>query len=898
MSVTPFDPEKLLAPVISHEALLAEEVATDDTSQHASISEHAQLENAPSSDLNLPLVSLTFSHEGDFNRSSSFSQVDSRTSGTMASSKKALSVPEVAVSVSEAAVSVSETTFSHEGDFNRSSSFSQVDSRTSGTMASFTTTLGMTSPDYASLDEAQLEVPSKLSIVEQLSKTIEAERSGFLSESLAACSVNNKFLLLVVFFNSWKKDLTVDGDIHPNPGPEHLYSALGSEWLNDATIVNFFSTLESLNIGFIDPAVIVTLLDDWNLPSNHLKTFMNNTCCIPVNDITRGGGGSHWSLLIFRHYNHDNFVSDLTFKVGERIVQRLGQIAPITCLFDNPRQSNNSDCGVFVCCYALQATKCYELSPNFDLNIYLQLLSEVPLNVSEFRVLLEQNDIDKSTSLPDKEARLKNLEDYKSRTRRSTSNVPIKIARVEKVLVEPSPHFALPTVQRSEQMKTSKRMYKRQTHNSLKKVAPSDLNPPLLLRVEIKHLVQRLQDDVQCLEIPENLPTILSLDIETFDPTEVLQGKPRSLQAKNSAREAIRQQNRTKTVEQREADSEALVQNSRIIAMSCHFCFLDENNAYHRRSFQFYTNECARYNHDPNLEFNVQSVYCQSEHALLISFMALLDQYKPSFICGHTVLPFDWPVIKNRCAHYGVHVFQRPNLLGDYQRYLTTRWMRVVEVDFNYKESDKCLWLFLANLTHILLDVTRPKIDSNYPFLLPNDVPRLAARVNRMLIVYYFDSLYSLKLFLLFRRRKIIYATYQIVKTTLHSVFKHNEIINSIDDLGVDTYSLRKHTSFCIKLFFEALYQQEDLIWPKVDEQFITSLMGRLKYLSGIIFNRNFPNVRSAVDARLDSFVRGDPPYVEDSDWEGYNHILNKIVDAIPQFPEGFSRIPKYILIL
>ncbi|KAL0216908.1 hypothetical protein RCL1_007391 [Eukaryota sp. TZLM3-RCL] len=71
--------------------------------------------------------------------------------------------------------------------------------------------------------------------------------------------------------------------------------------------------------------------------------------------------------------------------------------------------------------------------------------------------------------------------------------------------------------------------------------------------------------------------------------------------------------------------------------------------------------------------------------------------------------------------------------------------------------------------------------------------------------------------------------------------------------------------------------------------------MGRLKYLSGIHFNRSFPNVRSAVDPRLDSFVRGDPPYVEDSDWEGYNHILNKVVDAIPRFPDGFSRTPDYI---
>ncbi|KAL0213348.1 hypothetical protein RCL1_006974 [Eukaryota sp. TZLM3-RCL] len=114
--------------------------------------------------------------------------------------------------------------------------------------------------------------------------------------------LNKFFPFLVVTFNLWKKDLTVDGDIHSNPGPEHLYTALGSEWLNDATIVNFLSTLESLNIGFIDPAVIVTLLDDWDLPSNHLKTFRNNICCIPVNDKTRGGGGIHWSLLIFIQY--------------------------------------------------------------------------------------------------------------------------------------------------------------------------------------------------------------------------------------------------------------------------------------------------------------------------------------------------------------------------------------------------------------------------------------------------------------------------------------------------------------------------------------------------------------------------------------------------------------------
>ncbi|KAL0211752.1 hypothetical protein RCL1_005378 [Eukaryota sp. TZLM3-RCL] len=76
--------------------------------------------------------------------------------------------------------------------------------------------------------------------------------------------------------------------------------------------------------------------------------------------------------------------------------------------------------------------------------------------------------------------------------------------------------------------------------------------------------------------------------------------------------------------------------------------------------------------------------------------------------------------------------------------------MHVVEIDFNYVFVDTLLFarknltsvndFSLANLTHILLDVTGPKIDSNNPFLLPNDVRSLAARVHRILIVNFFDS--------------------------------------------------------------------------------------------------------------------------------------------------------------
>ncbi|KAL0222086.1 hypothetical protein RCL1_001940 [Eukaryota sp. TZLM3-RCL] len=92
--------------------------------------------------------------------------------------------------------------------------------------------------------------------------------------------------------------------------------------------------------------------------------------------------------------------------------------------------------------------------------------------------------------------------------------------------------------------------------------------------------------DIQCLDDSQNLPTFLSLDIGIFDPKEVQQGNPRSLQAKNTVREVIQQQDRTNIFERREADSEALVHfYSIIVAMSCHSCFLDEKNAFHRQSF-------------------------------------------------------------------------------------------------------------------------------------------------------------------------------------------------------------------------------------------------------------------------------------------------------------------------
>ncbi|KAL0220446.1 hypothetical protein RCL1_000300 [Eukaryota sp. TZLM3-RCL] len=234
----------------------------------------------------------------------------------------------------------------------------------------------------------------------------------FLTSDLCIPFYNNN-----IQYNNWVRDLTEDGDIESNPGPPQVTksNSIDTEWLNDATINSFFSTLQSDNVLFISPAVMVDFLNDWDVPLNHLNLDMNYICFIPVNDNTIGGGGTHWTLLIFVKFNNhkdflyldplcyfseQNFTSSTNYIVARTIVQRFGDVAPITPLFDYCRQQNNYDCGVFVCWFASIATEHYiSNKQRFDLAKFIQLLNTSKLDAQNFRMTLRQLDVQNFTAI-------------------------------------------------------------------------------------------------------------------------------------------------------------------------------------------------------------------------------------------------------------------------------------------------------------------------------------------------------------------------------------------------------------------------------------------------------------------------------------------------------------------
>ncbi|KAL0220703.1 hypothetical protein RCL1_000557 [Eukaryota sp. TZLM3-RCL] len=234
----------------------------------------------------------------------------------------------------------------------------------------------------------------------------------FLASDLCIPFYNNN-----IQYNNWVRDLTEDGDIESNPGPPQVTksNSIDTEWLNDATINSFFSTLQSDNVLFISPAVMVDFLNDWDVPLNHLNLDMNYICFIPVNDNTIGGGGTHWTLLIFvkfnnhkdflyldplRYHSEQNFTSSTNYIVARTIVQRFGDVAPITPLFDYCRQQNNYDCGVFVCWFASIATEHYiSNKQRFDLAKFIQLLNTSKLDAQNFRMTLRQLDVQNLTAI-------------------------------------------------------------------------------------------------------------------------------------------------------------------------------------------------------------------------------------------------------------------------------------------------------------------------------------------------------------------------------------------------------------------------------------------------------------------------------------------------------------------
>ncbi|KAL0209636.1 hypothetical protein RCL1_008474 [Eukaryota sp. TZLM3-RCL] len=196
---------------------------------------------------------------------------------------------------------------------------------------------------------------------------------------------------------------------------------------------------------------------------------------------------------------------------------------------------------------------------------------------------------------------------------------------------------------------------------------------------------------------PIRLPILLSIDVESWNMHDPLATSRTNLRTRNQERELLFKQLEDDYGDIIDSDAQAerdiqnsliagdnLVTFSKILCISGHFGYLDERDFYHIRSFLFATRECAVPSRNPDLHWNVVPQWFDDEASLLTSFFNLLGEYEPTYICGHNVNEFDWPLITTRSIDLGIQLPVRSVVYPNYRQYLTARWMKVREVVSNY----------------------------------------------------------------------------------------------------------------------------------------------------------------------------------------------------------------------
>ncbi|KAL0217601.1 hypothetical protein RCL1_008182 [Eukaryota sp. TZLM3-RCL] len=148
---------------------------------------------------------------------------------------------------------------------------------------------------------------------------------------------NKKSLL---YCSPFKFNLTIHGDIEKNPGP---YSVLGTEWLNNTTITNYFSHLheqlflqnENLrNIYYWEPNDVRGWIHGERPEHDCLTKQEDFLLFVPINDSQNVQSllfsGTHWSLLVIERkgvstysYYIDSLVSTPSLPVAKQVVRYL-----------------------------------------------------------------------------------------------------------------------------------------------------------------------------------------------------------------------------------------------------------------------------------------------------------------------------------------------------------------------------------------------------------------------------------------------------------------------------------------------------------------------------------------------------------------------------------------------
>ncbi|KAL0212940.1 hypothetical protein RCL1_006566 [Eukaryota sp. TZLM3-RCL] len=223
----------------------------------------------------------------------------------------------------------------------------------------------------------------------------------------------NELKFLVLLSNSWKKDLTVDGDVEANPGPSNYEcSALDESWLDDFTIDNYISSLVSttptvfyVEVNIVERTFFKELMGDFTWFTDVYNKPGDFVFLIPINDFyvfPTEARGAHWSLLVFERfkdirnfYYMDSLYNADCLEAAQIIVSRLNleqtnlTFQELECI----QQPNGFDCGVYTCWYAFLVLQVYHSRHSVPILEIESACKNGPPDISTFREDLEKLDI-------------------------------------------------------------------------------------------------------------------------------------------------------------------------------------------------------------------------------------------------------------------------------------------------------------------------------------------------------------------------------------------------------------------------------------------------------------------------------------------------------------------------
>ncbi|KAL0222502.1 hypothetical protein RCL1_002356 [Eukaryota sp. TZLM3-RCL] len=278
----------------------------------------------------------------------------------------------------------------------------------------------------------------------------------------------------------WIRNLLLDGVVEANPGPpkkfqqpkldsflsksgnlcptrtsevsakpitRSVHSALGTNWLEDETLSNYFNWLHQRLLRTENPRMFyfwpATEVLQWFYGEKPRHGCFNDTSdfllIVPINDSQLSNKlsdtGTHWSLLLILRNNssfysfYANSLTSVDLKdIAETVVLNTGIQSTFTTL-KSVQQPDGYNCGVYVCWFMEIVMNYYQSTGTININEIQQLLSQDIPDVDSFRVSLEQINIPMIERPIERESRTKFLQQYMSTRAGIIATSAIKVGK-------------------------------------------------------------------------------------------------------------------------------------------------------------------------------------------------------------------------------------------------------------------------------------------------------------------------------------------------------------------------------------------------------------------------------------------------------------------------------------